>query len=119
MELEKEQKRSARIIMTNEARVLRDLRIQHGFTMRKAGELLGLSDSYISHIETGRIDVPKGEKLERVLSIYGGIRAKSFYERARNYSEKFTTKDELMDLINRASDTQINTVLAIVKSLIS
>ena len=63
-------KRSNRIIMTDEARVLKELRISRGLSMRKAGELMGVSDSYISHIENGRLDVPKGKRLEKILLIY-------------------------------------------------
>lgn len=110
-------KRSARIIMTNEARVLKDLRLYHGYSMRKAGELMGLSDSYIAHLETGRMDVPKGEKLERILAVYGGIKAKSFYERVRNYQEKITPRDELLEIIERLPDDKVPIVLNIARSL--
>jgi len=110
-------KRSARIIMTNEARVLKDLRLYHGYSMRKAGELMGLSDSYIAHLETGRMDVPKGEKLDRILAVYGGIKAKSFYERVRNYQEKITPRDELLEIIERLPDEKVPIVLNIARSL--
>ncbi len=52
--------------MTPAARLLKRLRVERKLSMRKAGELLGLSDSTIAHIETGRIDVPRGEKLNRM-----------------------------------------------------
>lgn len=79
--------RSGRVIMTKEARVLRELRIQSGLSMRKAGSLIGCTDSYISHIENGRTDVPSGDRLDKLLAVYGGIKQKSFYERVRRYSE--------------------------------
>ncbi|MBK8202604.1 MAG: transcriptional regulator [Bdellovibrionales bacterium] len=104
--------------MTNEARVLKDLRVQHGLSMRKAGELIGLSDSYIAHIETGRMDAPKGAKLDRLLAIYGGIKQKSYYERVRDYRGKVTERDELMELATRANEAQISTILAIAKGII-
>lgn len=103
--------------MTNEARVLKDLRLYHGYSMRKAGELMGLSDSYIAHLETGRMDVPKGEKLDRILAVYGGIKAKSFYERVRHYQEKITPRDELLEIIERLPDDKVPIVLNIAKSL--
>ena len=37
--------RSARIVVTNEARTLRELRVMHGLSMKKAGALIGISDS--------------------------------------------------------------------------
>ena len=112
-----EKKRSARVIMTNEARALKELRLSYGYSMRKAGELLGLSDSYIAHLETGRLDVPKGLKLERILAIYGGIKPKSFYERVRNFQQKLTPRDELMETIKRLPDDKIPIVLNIAKSI--
>ena len=112
-------RRSARIIMSNEARVLKQLREESGLSMRADGQKIGLSDSYIAHLENGRIDIPrKVEKLERVLSIYGGIKVKSFYERARNFKEKFTPKDELHELVSRANEQQTTTLLTIAKSII-
>ena len=112
-----EKKRSARVIMTNEARVLREMRLCMGYSMRKAGELIGLSDSYIAHLETGRLDVPKGEKLDRILNVYGGIKAKSFYEKARNLREKITPFDELVDVIKRLPNDKISMLLSIVKNI--
>ncbi len=71
--------------------------------MRKAGELIGLSDSYIAHIETGRMDPPKGGKLDRLLQMYGPIKQKSFYEKVRNYESKLGFKEQLIDLVERSS----------------
>ena len=110
--------RSNRIIMTNEARVLKDLRVQHGLSMRRAGALIGLSDSYIAHIETGRMDPPRNDKLDRILGIYGGIKQKSFYERVRDYKQKLTEKDELLELVDRLNVVQTKMVSSFVKSLL-
>lgn len=112
-------KRSARVIMTNEARVLRELRIQSGLSMRQAGDLLNRSDSYIAHLETGRMDIPNGEKLDRLLAIYGGIKQKSFFERVRKYAHHLTPKEELFELADRLPKEQIHALLAIAKSLLS
>ena len=72
--------------------------------MRKAGALIGLSDSYIAHIETGRMDPPKGAKLDRLLAIYGDIKQKSFYERVRNFKVTLTAKDQLLEMVQRMSE---------------
>lgn len=105
--------------MTNEARVLRELRIQSGLSMRQAGDLLNRSDSYIAHLETGRMDIPNGEKLDRLLAIYGGIKQKSFFERVRKYAHHLTPKEELFELADRLPKEQIHALLAIAKSLLS
>ena len=103
--------------MTNEARVLKELRLQHGLSMRKAGALLELSDSYIAHIETGRMNVPTGPRLEKLLLIYGGIKEKSFFERVRSFKEKFTVKDQALELVRTLPDQKLITLIAIAKSL--
>lgn len=110
-------KRSARSIMTNEARALKELRLSYGYSMKKAGELMGLSDSYIAHLETGRMDVPKGEKLERILAVYGGIKPKSFYERARNIQHRVTPRDELQEIVSRLSEDKIPILLNVAKNI--
>lgn len=104
--------------MTNEARVLKDLRVEAGLSMRKAGALIGKSDSYIAHLETGRMDMPAGESLERLLNIYGGMKSKSFYERVRKYKQSLTPKDELRELLERGSDEQLRTLLTVAKGII-
>lgn len=53
-------KRTNKVIVSPEGRVLKSLRQKHGLSMREAGEKLKVSDSYISQIENGRADCPKG-----------------------------------------------------------
>src|SRR5689334_22279756 len=62
--------RSASVVMTPEARVLRSLREKKGWSMRKLAQELGYSDSYVSQIENGRENPPRGDKLSRFLAIY-------------------------------------------------
>lgn len=100
-------KRSARILLTNEARVLKELRSQCGLSMRQAGKLINRSDSYIAHIETGRMDSPRGARLDRLLAVYGGMKQKSFFERVRNYEKKVTPRMEIDGLLDRLTDEKI------------
>lgn len=109
--------RSGRIIMTIEAKVLRELRIQSGLSMRKAGTLIGCTDSYISHIENGRTDVPSGDRLNKFLAAYGDIKQKSFYERVRRFSETVDPKQELIDLIASISEDKVKVAIQILKNL--
>ena len=110
-------KRSSQVVLTIECLVLKELRNNHKLSMRKAGELIGKSDTYISHIENGRMDIPQGEKLQALLNIYGGIKIKSFKERVRLYKEKITEKDILIELIGKFDDSKIQIVLNLAKSL--
>lgn len=111
--------RSGRVIMTKEARVLRELRIQSGLSMRKAGALIGCTDSYISHIENGRADVPRGGRLDKFLAVYGGIKQKSFYERVRRYSESPDYKLDLSDLIRCLSVEETKILVLNYKKLLN
>jgi hypothetical protein len=63
-------KRCEQIKITPEALALRQLRLKSGLSMWKAGHFVGRSDSYISHIESGRLDVPCGDKLDFLLKAY-------------------------------------------------
>lgn len=110
-------KRTSRKIHSDAARVLRDLRIQSGLSMRKAGDQLGYSDSYISHIENGRVDVPTGEKLDKFLLLYGGLKQKSFYERVRRYAETVDPRQELLALVASITDDKIKVATQILKSI--
>lgn len=109
--------RSKKIILTNEARVLRALRLEHDLSMKKAGGLAGVSDSLIAHIETGRMNPPRGEALARFLRVYGGIHEKSFYERVRTFHQKMTPREELIELVQRANKAHVQTLLSVAKGL--
>lgn len=110
--------RSQKIIVTNEARVLRALRLEHGLSMKKAAALAGVSDSLIAHIETGRMNPPKALTLERLLQVYGGIKERSFFERVRTFQAKPTPREELSELLGRANATQVTTILQIVRGIL-
>jgi transcriptional regulator with XRE-family HTH domain len=81
-------KRTNQVIVSPEGRVLKSLREKHGLSMKQAGKVLGVSDSYISQIENGRADCPKGERLKPFLDLYGKIGAKYFYELCRNWEKE-------------------------------
>ena len=111
--------RSKRIILTNEAAVLRTLRTEAGLSMRAAGVLIGISTSTVAHIETGRMNPPKGDALENFLRTYGGIKLRSFYERVRTFQAKQTPRAELLELIRRANSGQVTAILHFVRSILA
>ena len=63
-------KRCHQVVLKPECYVLKELRHAKRLSMRSAASLLGKSDTYISHIENGRMDIPEGPKLEALLEIY-------------------------------------------------
>ena len=84
--------------------------------MRQLGEIVGVSDSYIAHVESGRADPPLGARLQKYLDVFE-IKEKSFYERVRLLKEKVTPRGELMELVGRMSDDKVTTLLAIAKGI--
>ena len=110
-------RRSGRKIMTKEARILREMRIQAGLSMRQAGALIGCTDSYISHIENGRSDVPKGDRLEKFLLAYGSVKQKSFFERVRRYSEVISNKDRLIQILKMLPEEKIEILLKVANTI--
>lgn len=114
-------KRTARVIMTDEARVLKQLREERGFSMRALGAAMEKSDSYISQIENGRMDLPKDEALDHYLAAIGGISAKSFYERVRRFrvDRGPSERDELIEIAKRVNDNQLRNILILAKTILA
>jgi len=49
---------------------LKDLRLSKGISLRKVSEKTGLSDTYISLIESGKRPLPRLETLEKICDVY-------------------------------------------------
>lgn len=109
--------RSKKVIMTDEARVLKRLREEAGLSLREVGKRLGKNHATIAHIEGGRMDVPTGERLMQLLAVYGVNEHKGFYDRVRNFAFKKSPKDELHELIGRMSSERIPIALEILKQV--
>jgi transcriptional regulator with XRE-family HTH domain len=105
--------RSRKVIMTDEARVLKDLRLAAGLGLREAARRWGRSHTLLAQLETGRLDVPKGERLDRLLEIYGVSSYKSFYDRVRNYKEKVTPQEHLLEIAEKLDAQKLNLLLTI------
>ena len=84
--------RSQKLLITSEARALKQLRKANGLTMTQAATGIGKSKPYIAHIESGRMNIPPRDKLIRLLAVYGITTYQSFYNRVRNFKERTTLK---------------------------
>ncbi|MBX3032607.1 MAG: helix-turn-helix domain-containing protein [Bdellovibrionaceae bacterium] len=118
---ERPSKRTDRVIMTDEARVLRELRQERGHSMRSLGAAMSKSDSYVSQVENGRMDPPKDGSLEQYLAAIGGLNSKSFYERVRRYRQdrSRTDRDELLEVAKRATEPQVRQILLLAKTILA
>ena len=110
-------KRSQIVRMTNEARVLKQLRLSIGISMREAGFQIGKSDTYISHLENGRMDITHGEDFLALLSIYK-IELKGFNERVRKYKDKTPKLDILSSLLNKLDESNINVLIGLTEEFL-
>lgn len=104
--------------MTNEARVLKQLRERKGISMRQAGELMGISGSLISQVENGRENVPKGERLKRFLYTYG-IKEATFRNMAKNWQDEQTELDVVTELLPKLKSRDLKTVRSLIEHLIT
>lgn len=109
--------RTARVILTPEAMVLRQLRERQGLSMRAAGAKLGCSDSYVSQIENGRENVPAGERLMKFLKLYGDTTEKYFKQLCKEWKEEATEKDQLVALLGKLPDEKIRTLLTLAQQM--
>ena len=109
--------RSARVVMTDEARVMRDLRLKQSLSMKAAGRLVGVSDSYISHIENGRVAVPTGHSLLKFLNLYGQTTPKYFGELVREKRQEVTDLDVISNLLERLKPNQVEAARAYIEHI--
>jgi HTH-type transcriptional regulator, competence development regulator len=110
--------RAAKVILSPEARVLRHLRTKQDLSMRQAGELIGFSDSYISHIENGRENPPRGEKLLRFLKVYGDISIRYFEDLCRNQKNTVTDLDHLQEVLPKLKQDQLRLIRTMVDEML-
>jgi transcriptional regulator with XRE-family HTH domain len=107
-------KRSAEKRITKEMRVVRFMRMSRGISMRKAGAMLGLSDSLISHIEQGRQDLPKDRAAAMVQAYrYTWQDFQTFI--ATDEIPYTDPKDACIQLLDRIPLPKLATVLSILK----
>lgn len=112
-------KRTSKVMLTNECRVLKQLREEAGLSMRTAGLRLNISSSMISQIENGRERFPDDPaRLQPILDVYGGLKVKSFWERVRVYKHQSSAIEELHDLVERLQSHQAAVALAVVKAVL-
>lgn len=99
-------RRTSEIKLTNEARLLKELRVQSGLSLREVGRKLERSECFVRHIEKGRLDVPKKNVLRVILSLYG-VTYMQFSKRAQNYNS-LSSRDEIIERIRALENSKLN-----------
>lgn len=102
-------------LMTKEASVLKFMRESKNLSMRRAGSLLGVSDSTISHIENGRADL-RPEITLKLLELYG-YTFEQFISMSKGEMEMSQSlRRECLEIIKRLDEEKLRTVKAILMS---
>lgn len=101
---------------SEEGLALKQLRLSRKLSMRQLGDLIGKSDSYVSHIENGRLNFPEGETLEKLLTVFDGIKPKSFYERARSCRSRLHQEEFILRWMRQADDQNLKAVYDLLSS---
>ncbi|MCK5882208.1 MAG: helix-turn-helix domain-containing protein [Bacteriovoracaceae bacterium] len=107
-------KRSRRIEMSREAEVLRSMRLDREFSMRKAADLLGVSSTTINHVEDGRANILE-EYIESFLDALGYTQE----DWGRYFAESKVNdiKDNCMDLIENFSSEKLELAKRILQTI--
>lgn len=111
-------KRSQHKRITKAARVLRFMRMSKGISMRAAGRLVGLSDSWINHIEQGRMDFDD-RHAARLIEAYGFTHREYEMLLAGGEVPYTSIKDECTALIEQIDESKLKTVLAVLRGFVA
>lgn len=102
-------------VMTKEASVLKFMRESRNLSMRRAGDLLGVSDSTISHLENGRADL-QPEIVTRLLFNYGYSYEQFILMSNGKIELPQSLRRECLEIIKRLDEEKLKTVRTILQS---
>ena len=109
------QRRCNHKVMTKEASVLKFMRESRNLSMRRAGDLLGVSDSTISHLENGRADL-QPEIVTRLLQNYGYNYEQFISMSSGKIELPQSLRRECLEIIKRIDEEKLKTVRTILQS---
>jgi transcriptional regulator with XRE-family HTH domain len=113
--IKKKKRRSDTKIITREATVLRIMRESRKLSMRRAATLVGVSDTFINHLEHGRLDL-RPEIIHKLLITYGYSYEEfiKFQDPQNDLPEAI--RHECLQIIRRLSLEKLKTVKTILQS---
>ena len=87
-------------------------------SFRQAGKLIGLSGSYVNHVEHGRMDFPK-HRLDQLLLAYGfSVTEFAEYQNGKDIPI-VSIMDECLALLGRVNEEKLRTVHAVLLGFVS
>lgn len=107
--------RSRLKIVTKDAQILRYMRISKEFSLNKAGRLVGVSSSAISHMETGRMDLSKA-RIETLVRAYGYTMSE-YLEFHDGKPIPVNLRDECILLLRQCNESKIQMLHPVIVNL--
>ena len=103
--------RSSQKRITQEAIVLRHLRLSRKLSLNKAGRLVGITGSAIAHIEGGRMEVSRA-RTDTMVEAYGYTRD-DYLEFFDGRELPINLRMECTSIIGQLDDTKLQAVYAV------
>ena len=102
-------KRSQQKRITLRSKILRHMRMSKKISMREAGRRMNLSDSTISHIEQGRMEVSPA-RIKLMVETYGFTMSEFDEYMAGKPIAVLSIKDECFSLVDQLDETKLRAV---------
>jgi len=106
-------RRTSEVKLTNEARLLRTIREGRSLSIRQVAKELGYSETYLRHIEKGRLDLPSEIFIRKILALYE-VTFRQFKKRIGANFE-IDKRSECIDLIARIDEKSLDIVWKILQ----
>ena len=97
-------RRTSKIILSPEAKALRRIRENRNLSIRYVAKKMKYSESYLRHIEKGRLDIPNLVFLNKLLSIYK-VSYDEFANKVKECNNEKTSQVQIKKLVDKLNAT--------------
>lgn len=111
-------RRTSEVKITREAILLREYRTRLGLSISEVSKMLNKSESYLRHIEKGRLDLPNETQLSEILRLYD-VTLRSFKHKLRLSHDPINIRKEIETHLDLLGDDDLKLVIKFLKSLLS
>ncbi len=95
---------------------IKELRTKKGITQYQLAEQVGIDPKHMSHIETGR-SFPKADLIERFANVLN-VEYTEFFK-TQHLQNRTYTLNKINDILENASDKDLNKILKLILCLIN
>jgi transcriptional regulator with XRE-family HTH domain len=94
---------------TNETKLLRELRIKCDFSIREVARRIEKSETYLRHIENGRLNFPSDYNLKLILEEYG-VTYRQYKQKLLKYTDSIDYKAEILNQLESLSRDRLEVI---------